>query len=182
MLNWLLNLDTKLFVLLNAGPANPLFDVFFPFITEPRHWIVPLFVGGFFYYRKEKKKALILMGLALVSAGLSDVVCARLLKPLFERLRPCDPSILVPGGRFLLGQKTSFAFPSCHAANITTLTAFFFMHYPHRKRWFLVIAFLIGYSRIYCGVHYPLDVLGGTLAGCLIGGLAGKFSKRILND
>jgi len=59
------------------------------------------------------------------------------------------------------------SFPSNHAANITGLAIIFSAVYPKRNKWFYSLAGLIAFSRIYIGVHYPLDVLAGVIMGAI---------------
>lgn len=107
--------------------------------------------------------------LILVGAvALSDQTASALLKPMFERLRPCHQ----PSLRGLLhlphGCGGQFGFASSHAAN-TFCVATFFIFLFCRKFWWMgglaVWAFVVSYSRIYLAAHYPSDVLIGGLIG-----------------
>ena len=171
MLHSLLSLDTHIFLFCNAVLANPVFDVVFPTITNPMFWIAPCLIAAFFFIRKERTKALIVIGLALVTLGISDPVCNRIIKPQVHRLRPCNPAVHINNARYLCGRKTSLSFPSSHAMNMFALATLFSLFYRKRALWFFSFASLIGFSRIYVGVHYPLDVLGGALGGVIVGGV-----------
>ena len=118
----------------------------------------------------EKKRAIWIIGLSLVVVALSNPLSVRVLKPFFGRFRPCHPEFFIEGGRFLLGYEHSYAFPSAHATNVFAQAAYFSLVYRKCTPWFFVFAALIGYSRIYVGVHYPLDVLFGMVCGCAVGG------------
>jgi undecaprenyl-diphosphatase len=168
--------DRALFLFFNHAFANPVLDSFFTFITQRNSWIVPGIFAVIFFILREKKHALLVLGLLIVTIAISDPFCVRVLKPFFHRLRPCHPSYFVngqhlflEGGRFLLGHKRSFSFPSAHAMNMFSGATLLSLFYPKRAVWFFIIAFLIAFSRIYCGVHYPFDCFAGALIGAGIG-------------
>ncbi|MBD3319525.1 MAG: phosphatase PAP2 family protein [Chitinivibrionales bacterium] len=169
MISLMNSIDEWLFLFFNSTCSNRIFDAFFPAITDKYFWVIPAIIAAIVFIRAEKKKALLVIGLILVTVAITDPVCCRVLKPLFSRRRPCDPRALVEGGRFLLGHKRSPSFPSAHAMNIFAQAMLLTLMYPGRWIWFLLFASAIGFSRIYTGVHYPLDVLGGALFGILIG-------------
>jgi undecaprenyl-diphosphatase len=171
MLHALLTWDKTVFLLINHGLANRVFDVFFTAITNGRHWILPGIIGALTYLWFSKKHALTVLLLSAATVALTDPVAAQIIKPVFHRLRPCNPEGLVEGGRFLLGYKTSFSFPSSHAMNMFGQAMLFTFFYPRYGGWFFLFAATIGFSRIYVGVHYPIDVLGGAVFGVLCGAL-----------
>jgi undecaprenyl-diphosphatase len=168
MIEAIINLDKDLFLFLNAWLSNKLFDIVFPVITERNFWIIPAIIASFIFYRTQGKKALVILAFAVVLVAITDPLCARILKPLFGRLRPCHPEMAVAGGRFLLGMKTSFSFPSNPAINIFAQAMLFTWFY--RKQWpfFYTFACIIGFSRIYVGVHFPLDVFFGAIFGTAV--------------
>ena len=157
--------DTVLFLFINHLAANPIWDRFWVIITTQTYWIVPLIVVWLLLIWKGGKKGRAAAILVVLAVGLSDVIGARVLKPGVGRLRPCyeleNVRLLVPcGGRH--------GFPSSHAAN-TFATAIIFAYFFRRYAGlFVMFSLLVGFSRIVVGVHYPGDVLGGFLLGCLI--------------
>lgn len=104
----------------------------------------------------------------------TDLLCAKFLKPAFAHLRPFDQwehVRLLVDPTFHLSQ---YSFPSSHAANIFAAMSFLFLCY---RKWawrvlFVLAAILVGYSRIYIGVHSPLDVGAGAALGIILGTLA----------
>jgi undecaprenyl-diphosphatase len=171
MLDTIIAWDRSLFLLVNHGLANPVFDVFFKAITNGKHWIIPGIIAALLYLKTERKKALLVLLLSIITVAITDPLAAQIIKPFFHRLRPCNPHALVEGGRFLLGHKTSYSFPSSHAVNMFGQAVLFSLFYPRFAAWFFLFAATIGFSRIYVGVHYPLDVLGGAAIGTLGGAL-----------
>lgn len=181
MLDTLLSWDRSLFLLINHALANGALDAFFVVITNGKFWILPGILAALLFLKAEKKRALLVLLLAALTVALTDPACARLIKPLFHRLRPCNPEDLVEGGRFLLGYKASFSFPSSHAMNMFGQATLFSFFYPRFAAWFFLFAAAIGYSRIYVGVHYPLDVLGGAVFGAACGALVyGTYRTALL--
>jgi len=169
VIHFLYNLDKSIFLFFNDKIANPVFDFIFPIITEPENWIIPGILGIAVFIYFEKKKALLIILLGLISFALTDAISYRIIKPLVGRLRPCNPEVLIAGGNFLMGHKSSFSFPSNHAANMFGIATVFYYFYKDKAVYFFGFACIIGFSRIYVGVHYPSDVLGGTLVGIIIG-------------
>lgn len=177
MMHFLIVLDRQIFLFFNNTIANPIFDIIFPFITEEKNWIIPGLIALIIFVIVKKKQAIPVIILIIITFALTDLIAYRFLKPLFGRLRPCNPAyfnngihIFLKGGRFFFGHKSSFAFPSNHAANIFGLATMLTLFYRNRFYYFYFFALLIGFSRIYIGVHYPLDIFGGAILGISVGG------------
>ena len=104
------------------------------------------------------------------SAGLgvaiSDPLASRVIKSVFQRVRPChaDPPQLLP-----IGCSDSYSFPSSHAVNIFCEATIVSMVYPRAAPFAYLLATAVGYSRLYLGVHFPFDVLGGAAIGTAVG-------------
>ena len=181
MLDHLIALDKTLFLFLNRDLTGPVFDAFFTTITNGRFWIIPGIAGAvLFFPRMGMGRAILIIALSMCTVTLTDQVATSLIKPLVARLRPCNPHALIEHGRFLIGYKTSFSFPSNHAMNMfgeAMLLAFFYRRYG---AYFFIFASVIAYSRVYVGVHYPLDVAAGAVFGMLCG--AGVFGAYRTGD
>ncbi|MBN2030513.1 phosphatase PAP2 family protein [bacterium] len=151
-------------MLINQTLSNRLFDFIMPYITNLDYWRIPLFLvwlaliifGG----RKGRTTAL----LVVIILTLSDQLSSAVIKPWINRLRPC---FALENVRLLIAQSSSPSFPSSHAANNAAMAALFSIRYKRYTALFISIALLVSYSRIYVGVHYPSDVLGGILIGIL---------------
>ncbi|MFP4013990.1 MAG: phosphatase PAP2 family protein [Chitinispirillaceae bacterium] len=169
MIEFFTQIDVILFYIFNTELIHPVLDFVMVRITHPEFWIIPGIAGLLLFYKVEKKKALVVIGLSLVTVAISDPVSSQILKPLFGRARPCHPDLFVEGGRFLLGMKPSRSFPSSHSMNMFAQAALLCGIYPKRKIYFLSFASLIAYTRVYTGVHYPLDIASGAVFGTLVG-------------
>jgi undecaprenyl-diphosphatase len=88
------------------------------------------------------------------------------LKEFFERLRPCNvlSDVLTPNGC-----NGTFSFPSNHALNNFAAAMFFYKLFPKLKLVLFITASLVAVSRVYLGLHYPSDILGGAIIGLAFG-------------
>lgn len=164
----LYDIDTTAFLIVNRSFSHWSLDRFFMTVTEFSHYIPPMILALFFFLRIDWKKTLAVAALAATTLALTDTLCSEVLKPLFNRPRPCNPELMVQGARCLAGLKSSLSFPSAHATNIFALATLLALLYPAGGFFFFAFAGIIGLSRVYIGVHYPLDVVGGAIAGSVV--------------
>lgn len=171
----LINLDKKLFLVLNHFATTGV-DPVMRFLSGPVPWI--LFIIGFLMLlwgipvNRFRNRYLLIVGSLILAYAISEQTSVHLFKEVFMRLRPCHEPTLAGQVRLVANScGGQFGFVSTHAANSFNL-AIFTALLIHR-RWFTISMFtwaiLISYSRIYIGVHYPGDVIGGMVLGCLIG-------------
>jgi membrane-associated phospholipid phosphatase len=125
---------------------------------------------------------------ALVAVALSDSLAFRVVKKLVPRDRPCHVvagAMVVPDVRVLPNYacRTSPSFPSNHASNMMAvgLVCWWFTRRRARWAWFL-LPLVIGFSRVYLGVHYPSDVLGGWAMGAMIAAACLAVTRQWLPD
>ena len=170
MLNFLNTIDTALFRFINGSLSNPTFDVMMPFLTDlNKQRTVLVFVAALLLWMiiRGKRNVRLAAILLIITIVISDQLSSSIVKYWFERPRPCrtlqDVHLLVSCG-------SGFSFPSSHAVNNfagAILLAFFI---PRGKWWFFGFATVIAFSRVYIGVHYPSDVIGGGVIGLICGG------------
>jgi len=181
LLDRLLQIDTELLIFLN-NLGSEQWDGFWLALTNQFHWS-PLFALLLFLIFKKfgwKNGGLILLFL-VVLITFSDQF-TNFIKNTFERLRPCNTEGVLQQIREFNYKPTSYSFYSGHAASSMTFSFFVILllkkHYKYIG--FLVIfPLLFGYSRIYLGVHYPVDILSGYLAGLFFGYLFYVLQKKL---
>lgn len=171
MLEQLVSWDKELFLTLN-NLGNPSWDAFWMFITNK--WSsIPLYAALLvmaFYFLGWRKALVLLVSVALMITATDQL--ANAFKYGFERLRPCyDPEL---EGLFRLVKAScggKFGYFSAHAANSFALALFFTLGFTKYLKPLPVFLFLwasmVAYSRVYIGVHFPLDVFTGILVGSL---------------
>ncbi|MFV0267072.1 MAG: phosphatase PAP2 family protein [Draconibacterium sp.] len=180
-LDTILEWDKELFLYLNSF-YNDFWDTIMMLVTRQETWF-PFFAIILFYFIKNyrSKAILIVIGLALVVLGADQI--SGLMKAGFQRLRPVhDPSIehLVHN---VLRKGGMYGFVSAHAANSVAILVFTSLIFKQRGYTLLLFlwAAVFSYSRIYSGVHYPFDILGGTLLGVGVGLLVFKLTMFVEN-
>jgi len=180
MFKKIIALDKYLFSVINQKYTPSFFDTIMPIAREPMVWTpFYLFLLIWSLINFGKKGLFWIIGLG-ITAGLTDLLSSRIIKPLIHRNRPCNDIELADTIRVLVnhcGQNGSFT--SSHAANHFGMAMFLFVTLHKlmgRAAYILFLwAGLISYAQIYVGVHFPFDILGGAILGCLIGSLTGKF-------
>ncbi len=165
MLDFLNQIDLLLFQFMNGFLSNPFFDWIMPIITDPQNWVLPLLAYIVFALGFDKKRGRIAFVLLILAIALVDSIAGHIIKPAFGRLRP---SHALEGINLLVGKGGKYGFVSNHAANMFALSVILGYFYPKAKHWLTSLACMIGFSRIYVGVHYPGDVLFGGLFGYTI--------------
>ena len=188
MIDYVLNLDTELFVYLNSL-GIPLFDNFWILLSskEANIFFYSTLLLYYSYSKSLKFKFSELFYLLILIALMITVTdqTANLFKDSFQRLRPCYNEMIKDSLRLVkesCGGK--YGFFSAHASNSFTLAVFFGLLYKNKFKHLiylsLLYASLISYSRIYLGVHFPLDIIFGTTFGIIIGILTFKFYEKNL--
>ena len=167
-------LDRTVFLSIN-GLHSPIMDKLM-LAASNAWWWMPLFAWLLFVlYKSYPGKSFIWVVLAIiVSITLTDRLSVMAFKDVFMRYRPCHNAEIIDQlhlvKEYCGGQ---YGFVSSHAANYAGLGTLFYgllrFQYPKSYLIFIAWVFIIGYSRIYIGVHYPLDVIGGWVLGFFVG-------------
>lgn len=184
MTDALLAFDEQLLLLINGSHTPFLDELMWIFsakwINLPLAVLILAFLKSQFSWRKTS----IIFLLMLLVVAMTDLVSTQLFKDYFQRLRPShDPQIgrylhyylIDPNNPYIGGR---YGFVSSHAANLAGLLAFLFPYLIVQKRVFYLLlsyVFIVCYSRIYLGVHYPTDIICGALLGVSIAFLARKY-------
>ncbi len=160
-MEFLQSLDELLFHFINVTLSNSITDKVMPFITERNNWFI--FYGLIWLYlfikggARGRTAAMLILPLILISDQ-----SANLIKPFFQRIRPCN---VLQDVHMLINCSDSFAFPSNHAVNNFAAATLFSHFYPGMKYFLFTGAFIVSLSRVMCGVHYPFDIIAGALYG-----------------
>jgi len=184
-IEWLIKWDKRLFLQINTQWTNSFLDSVFPLWRDQTTWYYLYYALLAFLIIKFRWKCWVWVLFAIITISLTDIISSHLFKEWFDRLRPCREPELAGRVRLLLGScPNGQSFTSSHAANHFGMAVFFFLTLKqYFKKWallFFVWAASISYAQIYVGVHYPLDVIGGTITGCLIGWMTTSvFLKKI---
>jgi len=177
MFEFLSEIDTALFLFLNVTLANPVTDLIMPVITSD--WLLRVLyaiaVVLLLIFGNARLRWVVLFSVLVLAV--TDQASAGLLKPMIGRLRPCHAleniNLLVNCG----GGKSM---PSSHAANAFGQAVLFSAMY---RRWawpLLVFAALVALSRVFVGVHYPFDILVGSILGAVVGYLGAWSALKCL--
>jgi undecaprenyl-diphosphatase len=186
VLLWLEQWDTSLFLKVNTVWTNPFFDSISTWWREPNTWLPLYLFLAVFALINFKQKALPWILFAVLTLILTDQISSTLIKSWVARPRPCNDPFLMSRVRLLLDScGGAYSFTSSHAVNHFGFAMFVFISLrPIFKKWgylFFFWAATIAYAQVYVGVHYPLDVLCGSILGCAIGYITGTFFNKIVS-
>ncbi|MCX6153573.1 MAG: phosphatase PAP2 family protein [Candidatus Kapabacteria bacterium] len=172
----IVSFDKSAFYFINVTLANSITDFIMPIITNEHYWM-PVYVLLFVYLLifSGKKGRIVALGLA-VTIIITDQFCSSFLKQAVGRLRPC---FTLNNIHLLVSCGPGKSFPSSHAANNFAAAVFLLNYYSKQKYIFIIIASLVALSRVFVGVHYPLDIMAGALIGALIAYIVVFSIKKI---
>lgn len=173
MIDQILQYDTDLFIYLNSLGSTT-WDPFWLAYTSKFNWIPFYALLLYLIFRQIGKKPMLITIVVIALMILVTDQITNLFKHSFHRLRPCHLAQIIEKIRLVRsGCGGQYGFFSGHASN--TMSAAIFIGLTLKKRFkyilyiLIVWAFLMAYSRVYIGVHYPLDITIGMLFGALSG-------------
>lgn len=166
----IIHLDQALFLKLHLAGSEP-WDTLMYYATKSWVWL-PLF--SFWLYllwKAQPRRFWQWVVLAIFAVAATDMLCGQVLKPLFGRVRPSHEPSLRSHLHLVRGYAGGlYSFPSNHAANSLALTLIIGQALRQRLFWLTGLSWVLfhSYTRLYLGVHYPLDLIGGWLLGALV--------------
>lgn len=175
MIEKILDLDSYLFLFLN-NLGSQYYDNFWIFLsrTEANVMVYLVILITYLYSINNKKRTKILFRLIITIAILITISdqTSNLFKDSFQRLRPCYNELISDSLRLVKDSCGGrYGFFSAHASNSFSLAIFFGLLLRSSNNLlillFAIYAFLISYSRIYLGVHYPIDIIVGIIFGTI---------------
>ena len=184
MLEQFLKYDRDLLVYLNNFGSNN-WDFLWLTITDKLTFLPFFLIIIYFIYKKFTTKELLFILLTIALLILFTDQFTNLIKDSFQRLRPCRDDTLNFLLRSIDVRCGKFGFFSAHAANSMAVSIFLFKLFQDLNfkalNYFLIFwVVLFSYSRIYLGVHFPIDIIMGLLVGLFFGNMAYKLVNRFV--
>jgi undecaprenyl-diphosphatase len=177
-MEYLESIDRQLLLLIN-GLNSPFFDYVFHHISQTITGMpLYLFIIYYFFKKFPKPRAFQYTVVLVLSVALADLTSVHLFKDVFERYRPSHNLDIADKLHFVNDYRGGkYGFVSSHAANLFALATFLMLVFKRNALTIFVFiwACLGSYSRMYLGVHYPSDIIGGALLGSLIANILYRF-------
>ena len=171
MVECLDSLDRSIFLFLN-GMHNDFFDVFMWYVSKTATWSLMLLFLLYIIFKNNWRLALmVILGIAL-TITLADQISSGLIKDFIGRFRPTHNPEIESIVHTVNGYKGGlYGFVSSHAANTLGVAVYISLLFRNRyiTLFMMLWSLLVAYSRIYLGVHYPGDILGGMIVGVISG-------------
>lgn len=184
MIEQLLNYDTELFLFLN-NLGSETWDNLWLIITNKLTFIPLYALLLFLLYKKfGLKSMLVFVVVVALMITFTDQI-TNVFKRGFQRPRPCGEADLIDQMRFIAVRCGKYGFFSGHSSNSMAAAVFAgLMLKPYFKNLIFILLFwsaVVAYSRIYVGVHYPIDILCGMTFGAISGFAFYKLAKYLLH-
>ena len=177
-------IDQAIFHFINGTIHNIAFDYFFAAMRERIIWVPVYVFAVFFLLSNYKRDGWVIVAILLALIAVSDQSTSFLMKPMIGRARPCQIAALHTHLPSLVDCGVGYSMPSSHASNHFAMAAFFgLLFYKKYSKLLLALccwASVICLAQVYCGVHFPFDVLVGAIWGFGLGTAAYYICKRFL--
>ena len=166
MIDTIVEIDKQIMVFFNKTISNPIFDFIMPIITNQNFLVFfGLILIGYLAYFGGKRGRITIV-LLLIAASFSDAICFQIIKPWVGRIRPSHE--FYEYINLLVSKGGKYSFPSNHAANSFVFATVLSYFYDKNRISLYILASTIAFSRVYVGVHYPLDIIFGSIIGYII--------------
>ncbi len=179
MLQTIQHIDLYFFRLLHTGMVNPLFDNLMPLLRNPFFWAPVYLFLLVWMFTVYKKAGLVWCLFFFITFIFCDYISAHIFKAMVQRVRPCNDESLAYLIRRIVQCGSGYSFPSTHAANHFGLSFFMIFTLGKKYKYLAVIvltwALSVCFAQVYCGVHYPFDILAGALTGMLIARMTAAY-------
>ncbi|MDO5981098.1 phosphatase PAP2 family protein [Flavivirga spongiicola] len=183
MINQLLEYDTELFLFLNNLGSEP-WDNLWLIITNKLTFIPLYAILLYLLYKKYGLRSLLVFVVVVALMITFTDQITNVFKRGFQRPRPCGEADLIDQMRFIAVRCGKYGFFSGHSSNSMAAAVFAgLMLKQYYKYLIFILLFwsaVVAYSRIYVGVHYPLDIVCGLTFGAIAGFLFYKLGKYFL--
>ncbi|MCR9171701.1 MAG: phosphatase PAP2 family protein [bacterium] len=185
MIEWLESIDRSIVLSVNSW-NTPFLDELFWLVSAKLTWIpFYLFLLFLFFRKSDWKNSGVFLLCAIIAVGLSDFTSSQIIKDSVMRYRPSHHALLTEQLHFYSFSDSEFykggqyGFVSSHAANFFAVCTFAWLAlknwYPKIGWLVFSIAVLVSFSRLYLGVHYLSDLIGGALLGTTFAWLIHRF-------
>lgn len=184
MIEDIIKLDHQLFQFINTDLSNAFFDWLMPILRNKLVWI-PLYIFMIvFAIKTYKVKGFYLILFLIAAVGIADFGSASIIKPFFNRTRPCNQTSLKNQVILRVPCGSGKSFPSSHASDHFAIAFFVITIFRKKLKYipliFTIWAAAICFAQVYVGVHFPIDVTAGMLFGSIIGYLIAKLFLKYI--
>jgi len=171
-MEWLqkiLDFDTELFLYFNSF-HNYFWDTIMLMVTRKETWALLYLVIIYLFIKNYRSKSVLILLFLVLTIVASDQISV-LIKESVQRLRPVHEPAIEHLVHNVFRKGGLHGFVSSHATNMLAIFVFTSRIFKNKSYFFMMLfwAVIVSYSRVYIGVHYPLDIIGGAALGWLLG-------------
>ncbi len=171
------SIDSAICHFINHILSNSLLDYIMAFLTEMGSIYFALGIGLILLLSRRKQPSF--TGLILIASILLTRLAYEPIKGIVARPRPFE---IMEGVHLPCGESLGFSFPSGHTTVAFIVAVILSSHFRKWRKVFYSLAVTVAISRIYIGVHYPSDVIGGAMVGVAVGLISVALIRRITEE